>query len=214
MTRKGAATMNWSTVLKKKRQRLVHAMVKARAQSNDQAEHALITLIGQLGEFETEFQKHLQMNKTEQDVIIELAPVVRKHWPVLWSDIAGSLYGGSPDEWLGRSYVVIGVNGIRIPTEGQENVTYESRVNQLEALPVSVETVNLVDTIIDTLWENLQPHVEESKQAMPHWEYAARMNHLSKRLFALYNKVQLDAIAAVRKAEEVGQLKQIGTEDK
>lgn len=204
--------MNWSTALQQKRQRLVHAMVKAREKGSDQAEQALINLIGQLGEFETEFQKQLNNGIAEQDAICDLSEMVRKRWPDLWANIAGSLYDGSPDEWLERSYIIIGINGRHVLHKGQEIVSFESRVNQLEALPVSHETMTLVDSIIDSLWEKLQPHVEESKRTMQHWEYAARMNHLSKRLFALYNKVQLDAIAAVRQAEEAGQLSTIDTE--
>jgi hypothetical protein len=48
---------------------------------------------------------------------------------------------------------------------------------------------------------------------MQHWEYAARMHLLSKRFLALYNKVQIDAITAVRKAEEMNELTNIGNND-
>jgi hypothetical protein len=205
--------IDWPTAIQQKRQQLVLAMVQAREQGRDQIEQALITVIGQLGEFETEFQKRIQRDDAEQTVIAQLAVEVRKRWPELWADMASSLASGDPTAWLEHSYLVVGVIAEHVQGKGHDQVSFESRLNQLDALPLSQETIAAIDSIIDILWESLQPHVEGTKGTMQHWEYAARMHLLSKRFLALYNKVQIDAITAVRKAEEMNELTNIGNND-
>lgn len=201
--------MNWAAALQHKRQQLVHAMVQARRKNAYATEQALITIIGQLGELETEFQVRSEMNEPEHEIIEYLNNVARKKWPNLWADMAASLHAGIPDEWLQHAYVIVNVAGEHIPIEGQEEVSFESRVNQLDSLPLTKPTIEEIDKIIDDLWARLLSPVEESRSEMEHWQYAARMNLLAKRLLALYSKVQLDAINAVKKAEEQGELTKI-----
>ncbi len=205
--------MDWATALHEKRQRLVHAMVQARTQGKDRLEQALIAIIGQMGEFESEFQKRIDKNPNEQEVIATLATETRKQWPELWADMAVSLTSGSPDIWVEHEYIITGVQGEHVQRKGAEYIPFESRVNQLETLPLSKETITTIDAIIDTMWEQLQSPVEDTRETLEHWEYAARMHLLSKRFLALYSKVQVDAITAVRKAEEIGQLTQIDNQE-
>jgi hypothetical protein len=212
-TDKEGGIMNWTTALHEKRQRLVHAMVQARAQGKDRLEQALITIIGQMGEFETEFQKRIQKNQQEHEVIATLADKTRKQWPELWADMAVSLASGCPDIWIEHEYLIIGVQGEHVQRKGKEYISFESRINQLEALPLSQETIKTIDDTIDTMWKQLQPAIEDTRETLTHWEYAARMHLLSKRFLALYSKVQGDAITAVKQAEETGQLTQIDNQE-
>lgn len=204
-------SIDWLTAIQRKREQFVKGLGKARSLRHDRAEQALITLMDQLADFEAEYRRMQQQEVTEQEMYASLCCTIRRQWPELWADISGSLYANRPEMWLENPYIIIGVMVEHIPADECDQVSLESRINQLDALPLSHKANTLLDEVIEQLCLQLRQQLEDSRPNMAHWEYAACLYQLSKRFLALYNQVQVDAITAIRAAEEAGQMTGIVT---
>ncbi len=200
--------MGWHEAIQQKRHQWVKGLVRARDRRDDRSEQALITLMDQLAEFEEAFRAHQNQhqNISEAEVVTLLLQEASTRWPELWATLGTSMYADTPDLWVANRHILVGVMTEPITTDTFDGVSFESRTNQLDALPLTPQAAEILKTAVDEMWQLLTAHIEHARSTLPHWEFAACMHQLGKRFLASYSKVQGEAIMAIYQAEEQGQL--------
>lgn len=205
--------MKWMNAIQAKRQQWVAMLARARRRGRDRNEQALTNLMTQLGEFETAYQAHRQSGLSETESIAHLQDTICHQWPELWATMSSYMPDDLPDAWVKNPFVVVADVTEAMIEEGQEFVGFESRMNQLDAMPLSQETITLMHSLVDEAWKSLRQHMDDTRARMEQWEYAACMHRLGTYFLAFYSTLQVEAIAAIKAAEEAGQLTSIVTDD-
>jgi hypothetical protein len=204
--------MDWETAIQKKRLQWAAAFNRARNQRHDQTEEALTALMTQLAGFEQEYQTHISQGVTEHEVLLHLSEVARKEWPELWVTMADSVYTGNPSAWVENPFVFVGMIVESVHEPGHEPVRFESRKNQLDSLPKPSIEEDVLDSIAFEAWSGLREHIERLQSQTKDWEYAACMHRVSRHVLALYARLQIEAVLAITRAEEAGQLVEIASD--
>lgn len=205
-------SMEWRQAIQKKRQQWVGLLAKARKMGYDRTELTLTNLMTQLGEFETEYDARRQESPPDAALFADLAEHTRRRWPELWATMSNSLVTGSPEAWVENPFVVVVIVTEASMDTPQERVNFDSRMNQLDAMPLSHDTATLIEQVVDESWGLLKQHVEDAQHQMKEWEYAACMHRLGTYFLSFYSRMQAEAITAIKAAEQAGQLTTIVTD--